>query len=217
MNKRIAVIKTGWSDDYGASPVEADHDCVKINKDGHEKFNFLPAPDGRFYAFAPPRAPNPKDREDWLVFSVAKRPDRPGLYLTGWYECATFAGGYADPEHSEQVEKAAIAMAFKQYPQPKFEIADKQKDNCGYDLLVRSMKKSSPEMHIEVKGTQNAKPHFLMSKREYAYMRANPRQWRLAMACDALGKKPKLEIPNANEARQRFFWEEFTWHATSRP
>ena len=321
MVERIAVIKTGWSDDYKGSPVEAAHGYVQTNKDGHEKFNFLPSPDGRFYAYTPPvgetySPPKPKEREDWLVFAVAKRPKRLGLYLTGWYEGAAFAGDYvprveydrkkgfplddqgeqfvytlsadeavqidpdetpyvfpgdhmkrspiyylrgngekkpwcedlakqllairkshqgadrpvqrtrasggrggicADPERRKQVEGAAIAMVYKEYPSPRFEIDDRQKDNCGYDLLVRTAKKSGQELHIEVKGTQNAKPHFLMSKREYAYMLANPRQWRLAMVCDALGKKPKLEILNASEARQRFFWEEFTWHATARP
>lgn len=321
MFKRIAVIKTGWSDDFKGSPVEADHKHVKRFKDGHEKFNFLPAPDGRFYAYTPPVggaevAPQPKEKDDWLVFSVAKRPKRPGLYLTGWYENATFAGSYvdrieyndggvfplddhdgnfsftlssddavqidpdetpfvfpgdhmkrspiyylrgngkkqpwcedlakdllrirkshqftqsnvlrtkvgggrggicADPERRRQVEEAAIAKLLAEYPQPAYEVVDRQKDNCGFDLLVRPARNPKAELHIEVKGTQNSKPHFLMSRREYAYMLANPRHWRLAMVTNALSEKPKLEIWNASEARQRFFWEEFTWHATSRP
>lgn len=319
--KKIAVIKTGWSEDYKGSPVEAAHGYVQTNKDGHEKFNFLPAPDGRFYAYTPPVgsfsvAPKPKEPEGWLVFAVAKHPKRPGVYLTGWYENATFEGEYkprseylhdkqfplddhgerfsytlssdasvqidpdetpfvfpgdhmkrspvyylrgnganapwrdqlanellsirkshrvtqnnvlrtkieggrggicADPERRKQVEEAAIAIIMAKYPKPKYEVLDRQKDNCGFDLLVRQMSGSSGELHIEVKGTQNAKPHFLMSRREHAYMFANPRHWRLAMVTEALSKSPKLEIMDAREAQRRFFWEEFTWHATSLP
>lgn len=321
MAKKIAVIKTGWSDDFKGSPVQANHKHVKKFKDGHEKFNFLAGPDGRFYAYTPPlgetdAAPQPKDPEDWLVFAVAKRPNRSGLYLTGWYEGATFEKRYvprieykrskafplddhgerfsftlssdeavqidpdetphvfpgdhmkrspiyylrgngkkgewcdtlaeellairrayktnerhvirakvgggrggicADPERRKQVEEKAIAEVMAKYPKPKFEVVDRQKDNCGFDLLVRTIGEPKAELHIEVKGTQNTKPHFLMSRREYAYMLANPRNWRLAMVTSALAERPKLEVLNASEARQRFFWEEFTWHATSRP
>lgn len=320
MADKIAVIKTGWSDDFKGSPVEADHKHVKKFKDGHEKFNFLPGPDQRFYAYTPPVgsaevAPKPKDRDGWLVFAVAKRPKRPGLYLTGWYENATFAGEYvdrieyrrgkfplddgglrfsftvssdaavqidpdetpfvfpgdhmkrspvyylrgnggkepwceglarkllairnayrpshrlvlrtktgggrggicADPERRKQVEDAAIARVMAQYPKPTYQVVDRQKDNCGFDLLVRPARGPKAELHIEVKGTQNSEPHFLMSRREYAYMAANPRHWRLAMVTKALSGEPELEVMNASEARQRFFWEEFAWHATSRP
>lgn len=45
MAKKIAVIKTGWSDDFKGSPVQANHKHVKKFKDGHEKFNFLAGPD----------------------------------------------------------------------------------------------------------------------------------------------------------------------------
>ena len=321
MIDKVAVIKTGWSDDYKGSPVEADHQYVKDVKDGHEKFNFLPGPDGRFYAYTPPlgdkwAAPKPKDRDGWLVFAVAKRPKRPGLYLTGWYENATFAGEYldkieysrdkgfplddqgtrfsytlsssaavqidpdetphifpgdymkrspvyylrgngdkqswredlakkllairkayrapdslvlrtktgggrggicADPERRKQVEEAAIAMVKAHYKKPTYEIDDRQKDNCGFDLLVRPARNPKAELHIEVKGTQNSEPHFLMSRREYAYMLANPNRWRLAMVTKALSVTPELKVMDASEARQHFFWEEFAWHATSKP
>ncbi|KGB55031.1 hypothetical protein FG91_01661 [Sphingopyxis sp. LC81] len=304
------------------SPVEAAHKHVRKFKDGHEKYNFLRGPDGRFYAYAPPVggfevAPKPRNLEGWLVFSVAKSPHRPGLYLTGWYEDATFEGTYtprpeylsrrtalpldahggefsytlsaddavqidpnvepfvfpgdhmkrspiyylrgngekaewcaklaqkllavrrrylnenrsveirgagsgsggicSDPERRKEVEEAAVTTVKKHFPKSKFEIDDRQMDKCGFDLLVRSKSDPRDELHIEVKGTQNANPHFLMSHREYAYMLANVRHWRLAMVTNALTKSPKLEILNAQEAQARFFWKEFTWHATAKP
>lgn len=317
---KIAVIKVGWSDDYQGGPVEAAHKHVKKHKDGHEKFNFLPGPDGRFYVYAPPVsgyqvAPKPRRSDGWLIFQVAKSPSRPGLYLTGWYEGANFEGGYvprpeynskrpslplddlgetffytlsadtavqvfpnetpfifpgdhmkrspiyylrgngkkeawceelvtklltirrdvgnrtvqraplssssgggicADPERRKEVEEAAIKAVCAHFPKSQFEIHDRQMEKCGFDLLVRSKADARDELHVEVKGTQNKSAHFLMSHREYAYMLGNPRHWRLAMVTDALGKVPNVEIMGANEAQARFFWKEFTWHATAR-
>jgi len=98
--QKIAIIKTRWSDDFMGSPVVANHKHAKEAKDGHEKYNFLPGPDGRYYAYTPPigeswAIPNPKEPEGWLIFSVAKRPGQKGLYLTGWYEDASFSdAGY---------------------------------------------------------------------------------------------------------------------------
>lgn len=322
MAAKIAVIKTGWSEDYAGSPVEAAHEHVRKFNDGHEKYNFLPGPDGRYYAYTPPVggfmvAPKPKDPDGWLVFSVAKAPKRPGLYLTGWYEDATFEGDYtprpeyrqrppslplddqgeafsytlssetavrinpdempfvfpgdhmkrspiyylsgngpkaawckelaeelleirrkhrdgvrsakgsvrgslkggicADAERRKEVEEAAIAFVKAHYPKSRFEIDDRQMAKCGFDLLVRQKADLRRELHVEVKGTQNASPHFLMSHREYAYMLANPRHWRLAMVTDALTTKPRLEIMGGEAVQARFFWKVFTWHATAKP
>lgn len=321
MTQKIAIIKTGWSDDFAGSPVEAAHAHVRKFKDGHEKYNFLPGRDGRFYGYTPPVsgfmvAPKPKELEGWLVFALAKSPKRPGLYLAGWYEDATFEGDYierpeyalkppglplddqgikfsytlssasavridpaqmpfvfsgdymkrssifylrgnnpkeawrediarkllairrryqrgalqpkppigrtgggicADPERRKEVEGAAIKRVKAHYPEHKFEIDDRQAAKCGFDLLVRPKSSPGDELHIEVKGTQNASPHFLMSHSEYAYMLANPTRWRLAMVTNALAKVPDLKIMDSQEAQSRFFWREFTWHAMAKP
>jgi hypothetical protein len=319
MDDRIAVIKTGWSDDFMGSPVEADHQHVREFKDGSEKFNFLPGPDGRFYAYTPPLGekmvpPKPKELEGWLVFSVAKKPKQKGLLLTGWYEDAVFTGAFvnrpeydsarpslpfdesgeayhyilsapkavridprvekhvfggdhmkrasifylrgngekkrwcsdlarrlleirrrrnegigsdqspiagdqggicADAKRRKEVERAAVECVKAHYSEGHYETEDFQDRKCGYDLLVRS-KKSGEELHVEVKGTQNTEPHFLMSRKEYAYMQAYPRCWRLAMVTEALSQSPKLKIMDANEAQARFSWSEFSWHATTK-
>lgn len=97
---RIAVINTGWSDDYRGAAVRGNFGYLASGV-GHEKFNFLPSPRGRFYAYTPPLGeqhspPMPTEADDWLVFAVSRRPGRPGLYLVGWYEGAAFVRGYAE-------------------------------------------------------------------------------------------------------------------------
>jgi hypothetical protein len=319
MAGKIAIIKTGWSDDFRGSPVEADHRYVREFGDGSEKYNFLPGPDRRFYAYTPPMgkkiaAPKPKEPKGWLVFSVSKKPRERGLYLTGWYEGATFVGRFAarpeydfarptlplddndepysyvlsapkavhldsrvnkhvfagdhmrrasivylrgngpkeswrerlaqrlleirrrwnegefrdqsaviggqtgicaDAKRRKEVEDAAVALVKAHYPKTRYEIIDRQSAKCGFDLLVRA-KRSEKELHIEVKGTQNSAPHFLMSHKEYAYMLATPRRWRLAMVTEALSKSPNLFIMDAKKAKTRFSWKEFTWHAVGK-
>lgn len=320
MVERIAVIKTGWSDDFQGAEVEGDHKHVRERGFGHEKYNFMAAPDGTYCIYIPPIkkhfAPNPKQKTDWLIFHVAKRPKLTGLYLIGWYENAEFVGGYeerpeykrkgnrleldndgepfsytirsrqavqlnqleakhlfpgdhmkrspifylrgddrnepwrnnlakklfairastvdnaspkdgaasnrkgggicADPARRKEVEEAAIAMVKKRFPEKTYEVHDRQSDKCGYDILVRRKSDPKDELHIEVKGTQMNRPHFLMSKNEYAYMFAHPDQWRLGMVTDALKSKPKLKLYEASEAQREFNWEEFTWHVTSK-
>lgn len=323
MVERIAVIKTGWSDDFQGAEVEGDHRYVRENGYGHEKFNFRRTPDGTFCIYTPPlreeTPPNPKHKAGWLVFHLAKRPKRSGLYLVGWYEDAEFLNRYqprpeykqrpsrleldnggqpysyiiaapkavqlnsldtphifrgdkmkrapvfylrggdksegwrdhlaekllairsqnkkrgeeempvgatgnskgggvsADPVRRKEVEETAIAMVKAHYPASKYEVTDKQRDNCGYDILVRHRTNRKAEMHIEVKGTQLTQPHFLMSKNEHAYMLGHPEQWRLAMVTDALSDKPKLKLYKADQAKADFNWDVFSWHATAKP
>lgn len=95
---RIAVINTGWSDDYCGAAVRGNFGYLAKGV-GHEKFNFLPDSRGRYYAYTPPlgklhNPPMPAEPEDWIVFAVSRRPDRSGLYLVGWYEGAVFMRDY---------------------------------------------------------------------------------------------------------------------------
>lgn len=95
---RIAIVNTGWSDDYQGDRVVGNFGYLQDGV-GHERYNFLPDVDGHLYGYAPPlgkhwSAPNPVDTNAWLVFFVSKRPKRSGLYLVGWYENANFLGEY---------------------------------------------------------------------------------------------------------------------------
>lgn len=102
---RIAVINVGWSDDYRGSEPVGSFRHLKIGV-GHERYNFLAGPDGKFFGYAPPlgegfNPPKPDEPDDWLIFAVSKRPGLPGLYLVGWFENARFLCGYeARPDAS---------------------------------------------------------------------------------------------------------------------
>lgn len=107
MAEKIAVIKTGWCETYDGDLVGGAHANIVNSKEGHERYNFRPGPDGRFYAYTPPigeteAPPSPRELNDWLVFVVAKRPKRPGIVLVGWYENANFEGDYLPRPEYEQ-------------------------------------------------------------------------------------------------------------------
>jgi hypothetical protein len=98
MFDRIAIIKTGWSKDYRGAEVLGNY---SYKHPDHEKVNFLPGPDGRFYCYVPPiggnktvkpfgSAPKPTTPDGWLVFAVSRNPKTGGLYVVGWYEDAYF-------------------------------------------------------------------------------------------------------------------------------
>lgn len=115
--ERIAIIKTAWCDDYLGELAQGDHANIEEFKESHESYNFKPGPDGKFYAYTPPigefeAAPSPKSEHDWIVFAVAKRPGRSGIFLVGWYENARFMGKYVSrPEYDQSppgLEKDAL-------------------------------------------------------------------------------------------------------------
>lgn len=107
MPGRIAVFKTGWCDFYNGDVVKGDHKYIRSHREGHERYNFKPAPDGSYYGYTPPISdkypPSPKDKDGWLIFVLAKKPRESGLYLVGWYENASFSSSYTPrPEYCEK-------------------------------------------------------------------------------------------------------------------
>lgn len=117
-----------------------------------------------------------------------------------------------DQERRAEVEKAAIAKV-KDHFGADFHFRDRQKDNCGFDLLF-THKESGKEHHVEVKGTAMLVPHFFMSTNEFGYAVKSP-DWQLAMVTDALGE-PQLELMDYCKAKKVFDWKTVTWHATAR-
>lgn len=311
MSDKIAFIKTGWSEDYCGGPVFGNYKHVRKYREAHERFNFLSAPDGRFYGYAPPIGenevpPKPTEKEGWLVIFVAKRPGRSGLFVVGWYVNATFhhdylnrpeyakrnsfesdvhghkygycisadsgrmipaaerelffsgthfkrapviyvsgvgkneqwrqelaafakhvinfysnsdsgnywggaGSGFPSQEHIKKVEKAAIGLAEGYLRKEKYEITDKQKHNCGYDLLAK--RKDAPsELHVEVKGTSGERMRFYMSRNEYMYM-PNPK-WRLLMVTEALSTDPKVQMLTRAQVEKMFDFRELSFEAT---
>lgn len=307
MHKRIAFVKTGWSDHYEGGPVLGRHAHVQEFDEAHERFNFLKHSDRRYYGYLPPigkneSSPQPREKDGWLLIFVSARNGNGPLTVVGWYERATFHNGYMPrPEYSDsesfeldvhgskysycisapaahliptadrtdtvsgdhfkrtpvlyvrgngkddawrddlaefaeslvstkqvatsstpsltfpdqqlrkRVEEAAISAA-KHLLKADYRVVDRQKDNCGYDLLAKH-RKSGDELHIEVKGTSGTTRHFYMSRNEFRYM-PSP-QWRLIMVCDALGS-PQVEMLTASEVKKLFSLEAFAWEGVAK-
>ncbi len=128
----------------------------------------------------------------------------------------------ADTKRRKEVEEKSVTAVIAEFSD--WDLTDRQKHKCGYDLLFRH-RVSKAEMHIEVKGTQALKPHFFISKNELDYAEratsawkkrrqaALTPQWRLAMVTDALGK-PQVKLLDLAEVKRRFLLEIHTWHGT---
>lgn len=308
MRKRIAFVKTGWSDSYQGDPVVGRHAHISEYEEAHERFNFLRAKDGRLYGYLPPigsnhRPPQPKERENWLVIFVAARNGNGPLTVVGWYDNAVFERDYTDrpeyqsandfetdvqgnnyiycvssdngnlipvssrnitvsgdhfkrtpivyargngpddgwrqelaklaeeivksgttnlpsgnsslifpdQEHRDKVEKVSIeeAIRFLESKKYKYKVTDRQKDNCGYDLLAKR-ERPPEELHVEVKGTSNETMRFFMSRNEKQYM-PNPK-WRLLIVTDVLNV-PRASLMTEKQVMEVFEFNPFAWEA----
>ena len=129
----------------------------------------------------------------------------------GYTETPTPKISFPDPEHRKLVEKAAIDFA-RNFLRKEYRVIDRQKDNCGYDLLARH-RKTGGELHVEVKGTSGNNMHFYMTRGEFRYM-PSPR-WRLIIVTEAL-VNPKLRLMSSSDVRKNFDFEAFAWEATSK-
>jgi hypothetical protein len=134
-----------------------------------------------------------------------------------------------DPEHRQQVEKAAIDLVKKHYAR-NYLCRDHQRERgTGYDLEFIPRSGKGPDIHVEVKGTALAKPHFMITRAERAYAEklgrndgkpANkdgkvPPLWRLAMVTDALDR-PTLRVLAQRDVEAMFDFDIISWHATTK-
>ena len=307
MYNRIAYVKTGWSDTYQGGAVFGRHDYITEYEDAHERFNFLPGPDGRYYGYIPPigkkyRPPQPEKSDGWLIIFVAAERGQGPLTVVGWYDHAqledeyqdrpeyganvefetdvedvkfmycivsdsatliptadrtiTISGkhfrrspivyvrgteskdtwrtelakfavkmvktservfqkagmpsvNFPDAKHRKKVEKAAINAVRTLLGRKGYNIRDRQKDYCGYDLLA-TRKRQPKELHIEVKGTSTSEMQFFMTENERNYMN-NPK-WRLAIVTSAL-TRPNVNMLNANQTQRAFNFSPIAWSA----
>ncbi|SDJ98439.1 protein of unknown function [Billgrantia gudaonensis] len=122
-------------------------------------------------------------------------------------------GGWStDPETRKAVEEAAVlrVMTYLEHLNPPFEVRDRQKDNCGYDLLAIRGKEA---LRVEVKGTAGTKPAFCLTRNERAAS-VHP-AWLLAVVTDALSDEPSEPLFfTADEMNSRFDLEPYGWRAT---
>ncbi|MDT8925126.1 DUF3883 domain-containing protein [Pseudomonas taiwanensis] len=103
--ERIAFIKTGWAVDYRGEEVVGRHQHINRYAEAHERFNFLQAPDGRYYAYVHPigahfSTPRPLESRGWTLIFVAARDGDGPITVVGYYENATFERQFTDrPEY----------------------------------------------------------------------------------------------------------------------
>ena len=108
MHTQIALVKTGWSDEYQGEPVLGRYAHITEFDEAHERFNFQKTSNGRFYGYLPPigqkeRPPQPKIQDGWLLIFVSARNGNGPLTVVGWYEDATLHSEYTDrPEYNTE-------------------------------------------------------------------------------------------------------------------
>lgn len=119
------------------------------------------------------------------------------------------APSFPDAETRKRIEMAAIGYVVDYYKGAGYSITDRQRDNCGYDLLVE---RDDETLKIEVKGTSAVEKRFFISRNE-RNKSADP-LWRLAAVTSVLAS-PKLEIFNSTEMERIFNFDALCWECTS--
>ena len=119
---------------------------------------------------------------------------------------------FPDQEHRDKVEKESIKEAIRFLKSKNYKIINRQKANCGYDLLAKR-KRPPQELHVEVKGTSNEAMRFFMSRNEKRYM-PNPK-WRLLIVTDALNA-PQAALMTERQVMEAFEFNPFAWEAIHR-
>lgn len=105
---RIAIVNVGWSELYEGDALDGDHAFLRKNGWGAERYNFAQDPAGKFHIYVRPvgpheAVPSPRKKDGWLLVLVSKRKGRPGLYIVGWFNDASFLNDYTDrPEYSKR-------------------------------------------------------------------------------------------------------------------
>ena len=114
-----------------------------------------------------------------------------------------------DPKTRRKIEIAAVKKTRKYYESLGYDVDDRQKDNCGYDLLVT---KGKEELHVEMKGTSGNRYHLYLTLNEYNHMNATSK-WRLAAVKNALDEDSKPKIFDKESFEKLFRVKPIEWVA----
>lgn len=120
------------------------------------------------------------------------RPDNPDIPM--------LALSFPDPELRKAVEEAAISCVKRFLKRNNYKVSDKQKDQCGYDLLAIH-KETGKNLHIEVKGTNLEQERFYITRNEWLYSDIN--EWRLAVVSNCL-VNPKMRLLTKKQVLRQF-------------
>ncbi|MGD0949245.1 MAG: DUF3883 domain-containing protein [Candidatus Binatia bacterium] len=119
-------------------------------------------------------------------------------------------GGFADPQTRREIEVAAVEFATRWLKKEGYSVADRQRENCGYDLLAVS---PAQTLKVEVKGTDATAPRFFISRNERTSSADG--EWRLALVTSAR-TNPSLDLFSGPEAEDRFVFEPLAWECKLR-
>jgi hypothetical protein len=124
-------------------------------------------------------------------------------------EVTVQGGDYGDAESRKQTEEAAIRFVRAELRRRGFTVVDRQRDNCGYDLLATSLQ---GRLLVEVKGTTLPAPRFIISRNEYRCSVIES-DWRLFVVTSARSA-PCLHEYDADAMTAAFGLDPLAWEAT---
>ena len=132
-----------------------------------------------------------------------ERVDEPELTVQG--------GPYGDAQTRKEIETAAIDFVTAELCRRGYAVQDRQRDNCGYDLLATS---AQGRLVVEVKGTDAPEPRFFITRNE-CRSSTDETDWRLFVVTTAR-RAPSLHEYDGDEMRVRFALDPLAWEAIPR-
>lgn len=121
------------------------------------------------------------------------------------FEVTVKSRSLPDLEIRKKIEVSAISFVKSYFEKQGYLISDKQKDNCGYDLLAQKGKKI---LKLEVKGTSSDVQHFFISRNERA--KSIDPFWHLVVVSSALSR-PKITVYTGIEMENEFNFDALSW------
>lgn len=119
-------------------------------------------------------------------------------------------GGVSDPQTRKEVEASAIKFVKSSLVSQGYKIEDRQRENCGYDLLAVSY---TQILKVEVKGTVASEQRFFITRNERTSLADS--KWRLALVTSARDN-PKLTILTGKEIERQFAFDALAWECKPR-
>ena len=117
--------------------------------------------------------------------------------------------GFPDAATRAAVEKAAVDHVQMQLRSEGFRVRDRQKENCGYDLLAS---KGKTRLLIEVKGTDGHRPRFFLTRNEHRCSLAQAK-WQLRIITEAR-RNPQQHVYSASQMTSAFKLDPMAWECT---
>lgn len=170
---------------------------------------YIKASVGRWKYFGEYRATALKQDTETIAKYCHHRKDVSGILFLQKKEdedLAEWANSFKGKANRDS-EAAAIDFVKNHYGAMGFQIDDRQKDNCGYDLLVR---KDQSTLFLEVKGTVSEEPRFYLSRNEHNH--SEHPNWRLALVTNAI-RNPSLTVYDREELLDFFVLDPLVFQA----